>query len=399
MQDNVTTQGEDTAKLLPCSFSGEMVWPAPVRALAVTVGKFLSHANCETVRACIDAVANECDMGRRPVAFRSNESGGFSLDRLVVLRTLGKGGFSRVRLVMSPDHAGVYALKCCLKSKIERLKQTTHIKHERDIVATLDFPFILRMHATFQDKQHVYMLFEAVMGGELYSVLERQGSLDPGAARFYAGCLVAVFEHLHQRRIVYRDLKPENVMIDEHGYPKLIDFGFAKVLHESTRSKCGTPEYVAPEILMGRGYLWSVDWWCVGVLVYEMLFGATPFQAEEEMDLYKLIISNDPEVADETPDGQAVPTDCKGAIHALLIKEPDKRLGKRSSEHDEVRAHPWFQGVDFEELLARRIPAPWKPRLASAVDTSNFDEYDEELLDAAADDDADAQPSAIEWDF
>ena len=408
LQGNVriVTGGKDTAQLLPGSFFGEMSWlyPAPVCASAVAVGKclccFLPHADCETVLAPVRAsISTECDMRRRLVAFRANVSGGFALDRLEVVRTLGEGGFSRVKLVTSPDHAGgVYALKCCVKAKIEKLRQETHIKCERDIVATLAFPFILRMHATFQDKRHIYMLFEAVMGGELFSVLERQGSLHPVAAKFYAGCLVAVFEHLHQRRIVYRDLKPENVMIDEHGYPKLIDFGFAKVLQQRTRSTCGTPDYFAPEILMGRGYLWSVDWWCVGVLVYEMLFGETPFEAETAMDMFKLIMTTDPTTAAETPNGHAVPADCKGAIDALLEKDPAKRLGKRSTAHDEVRQHAWFQGIDYEKLFARAIPAPWKPTLSSATDTSHFDEYDEEPLDKAADD-AEASPSAVEWDF
>ena len=236
------------------------------------------------------------------------------------------------------------------------------------------------------------------MGGELYSVLERQGTVHPVAAKFYAGCLVSVFEHLHQRRIVYRDLKPENVLIDAQGYPKLIDFGFGKVLQQRTRSTCGTPDYFAPEILQGRGYLWSVDWWCVGVLIYEMLFGGTPFEADSAMDMFKNILTEEPEVEETTGNGFPISDECRDVVLALLKKDPNERLvSYRSPDGEGVRKAAWFQTIDFEHLLKKEVPAPWTPSLSSPTDTSNFDEYDDDDLDPEPEDDPTA--SEVEWDF
>lgn len=197
----------------------------------------------------------------------------YQLDEFVLSATLGTGTFGRVRLVKYRVNDNFYALKILKKSEILRLKQFEHIKSEVKILSKLSHPFIVNLLGHFQDDGKLYLLLEYVQGGELFSYLRKQGNLPEDISKFYVAQLVLAFAHLHQMGIIYRDLKPENLLITNNGYLKVTDFGFAKEVKDRTWTLCGTPEYLAPEIIQSKGHGKAVDWWAIGVLLFEMLAG------------------------------------------------------------------------------------------------------------------------------
>lgn len=188
-------------------------------------------------------------------------------------------------------------------------------------------------------------------------------------AQFYAAEVVLAIQYLHERNIIYRDLKPENILLTREGHIRLTDFGFAKVVPELTWTLCGTPDYLAPEIVMSRGYGKAVDWYAVGVLIYEMLLGAPPFYHENHMKLYENIVNQ----TARFPTGfDAIARDL---IERLLEKNPSKRLGSLAGGPEDIKRHPWFRDVKWDLLHDLRIKAPYRPKVAHEGDTSNFDEY------------------------
>ncbi|KAA0717300.1 cGMP-dependent protein kinase 2 [Triplophysa tibetana] len=211
---------------------------------------------------------------------------------LEVISTLGVGGFGRVELVKMKNENVTFALKCIKKRHIVDNKQEEHIYSERRILLETNSPFIVKMYRTFKDNKYVYMLLEACLGGEIWSLLRDRGSFDEYTAKFCVGCVTEAFDYLHNNGIIYRDLKPENLMLDSDGYVKLVDFGFAKKLKcgQKTWTFCGTPEYVAPEIILNRGHGLSVDFWSLGILIFELLTGSPPFTGSDQMIIYTFIL-------------------------------------------------------------------------------------------------------------
>lgn len=204
-----------------------------------------------------------------------------AIDALEVVATLGIGGFGRVELVkhVPADGGGevrAFALKCLKKRHIVDTRQEEHVFSERTIMLSCRSPFICRLYRTYRDAKYVYMLLEACMGGEVWTILRDRGYFDDATAQFVIGSVLLAFEYLHQLGIVYRDLKPENLMLDERGYVKLVDFGFSKYIGYSgkTWTFCGTPEYVAPEIILNKGHDRAVDYWALGILIHELLTGS-----------------------------------------------------------------------------------------------------------------------------
>ncbi|KAL7419351.1 cytochrome c oxidase subunit 1 [Cryptotrichosporon argae] len=324
------------------------------------------------------------------------------LDDWEVVETLGTGTFGRVLLVRqrpsyrpisfhpifphlyqsfdprmpSPgatrEHDGQlphFAMKVLRKSEIVRLKQVEHIRSERRILERVRHPFVVELYATYQDNVNVYMLLSYIPGGELFSHLRRAGRFTPDVTRFYLACIVLAIEHLHSRNIIYRDLKPENLLLDRSGYLRIADFGFAKVVQDRTFTLCGTPEYLAPEIVLSQGHGKAVDWWALGILAFEMLAGYPPFFDESPMGIYEKILRN--EIAFP---GHIDPY-AKDLIRGLLTTDRSKRLGNLRGGAQDIRDHPWFSGVEWGQLERKGIGAPIVPRVGNSGDSQNFQRY------------------------
>lgn len=214
-----------------------------------------------------------------------------TLDDFNVLETLGTGTFGRVRLAQHRKTGTYFALKILKKHEVIRLKQVEHVLSEKAILNEINHPFIVTMSAAFQDARNLYMTLEYVIGGELFSHLRKAGRFSNETTRFYTAQIILGLEHLHSFDIVYRDLKPENLLLDQQGYIKITDFGFAKKVEDRTWTLCGTPEYLAPEIIQSKGHGKAVDWWALGVLIYEMLSGYPPFYDENPFGIYQKILA------------------------------------------------------------------------------------------------------------
>lgn len=272
----------------------------------------------------------------------------------------------------------VFALKMLQKAQIAALKQQKNIMAERDILWRVDHPFVIKLFDTYRDRDRLYMLLELVQGGELFGRLQNSptpGRISPGEARFYAACVLDAFDYLHALHVVYRDLKPENLLIDAAGYLKLVDFGFAKFVPDRTFTLCGTPEYLAPELVLGRGHDKGVDYWAIGVLLFEQVAGYSPFadrERNDQMTICKNILRGVVDFPRHFSD-----RDLQNVILQLLVKDVSKRLGCMRGGAGDVKAHPFFRTVDWERLRRREVAPPWRPRIANALDTSNFDDYDE----------------------
>jgi serine/threonine protein kinase len=287
--------------------------------------------------------------------------------------TLGTGSFGRVRIVATPTPSGkkaYFALKILRKSEIIRLKQVNHIKAEKSILSRVSHPFIVNLQAAFQDDTFLYMLMEYIIGGELFSQLRRVNRFHDHDARFYASEIILALQYLHSKNIVYRDLKPENLLIDKDGHMKITDFGFAKHVESRTYTLCGTPEYLAPEIITSKGHGKPVDWWAVGILIYEMLCGAPPFDEENPVEIYKKILKGVGEV--KFPGNYFTPKAAK-LIKGLLKNEIEERLGCSGEGPEEIKRHEWFDGLDWNLCIQRKLKPPFIPGFRSANDTTNFD--------------------------
>ena len=290
---------------------------------------------------------------------------------LLVIKAVGSGSFGHVNLVVHQPTNLPYALKCMLKSRVVGLNQVEHVFAERSILRMCEHPFICSLAATFQDSDYIYMLLEYVPGGELFSVLQSTVCLIEPVAAFYAACVTAAFEHLHDRNIAYRDLKPENLLIDAQGYIKLVDFGFAKVVQSKTWTLCGTPEYLAPEIVMNKGHNSHVDWWALGILTHEMLMGEPPFQDDNDpMVVYQQILAA---VIPEPKRGKPpLSKPARHFIERLCTKETAQRLGCMKHGVEDVRSHAFLSKINWRRLQRKLLQPPYIPQLSGPLDTSSF---------------------------
>jgi len=288
-------------------------------------------------------------------------------------KMLGMGAFGKVWLATSRDTKKPYALKTITKRQLIEAGQVKGVMREKQIMASIEHPFILPLVGSFQDEDFLYLLLPFNQGGELFNVVhtDQRDGLDNTASQFYAGCIIESLGYLHARNIVYRDMKPENALIDKDGYCIMIDFGFAKIVVDKTYTLCGTPEYLAPEIIMSKGHDKAVDYWSYGVLLYEMLVGQSPFYlyGTDQVSLFKRIVM----VKYQCP--AYVSDDDKDIIKKLLTRRQASRFGNLSRGHLDVTEHPWFATLNFEKLLQRKIKAPWKPKTMNPLDSRNFDDF------------------------
>ncbi|XP_009645760.1 cGMP-dependent protein kinase 2 isoform X2 [Egretta garzetta] len=292
---------------------------------------------------------------------------------LEVVTTLGVGGFGRVELVKVKNENVAFAMKCIKKKHVVDTKQQEHIYSEKKILEQICSPFIVKLYRTFKDSKYVYMLLEACLGGELWSLLRDRGSFDEATTKFCVGCVTEAFDYLHHIGIIYRDLKPENLILDAEGYIKLVDFGFAKKIGsgQKTWTFCGTPEYVAPEVILSKGHDFSVDFWSLGILVYELLTGSPPFSGTDQMMTYNLILKgieklDFPKIITRRPED---------LIRRLCRQNPTERLGNLRNGINDIKKHRWLSGFNWDGLKVRKLASPLKRELSGPTDYSYFDSY------------------------
>lgn len=310
-----------------------------------------------------------------PVMRGKNTSGKYCLSDFQILRTLGTGSFGRVHLVRSNHNGRFYALKVLKKQTIVKLKQVEHTNDERRMLSVVSHPFLIRMWGTFQDSEQVFMVMDYIEGGELFSLLRKSQRFPNPVAKFYAAEVCLALEYLHSNEIIYRDLKPENILLDRNGHIKITDFGFAKYVPDVTYTLCGTPDYIAPEVISTKPYNKSVDWWSFGIYIYEMLAGYTPFYDANAMKTYENILNA------ELKFPPFFNADAQDLLSKLIERDLSKRLGNLQNGSADVKNHPWFSEVVWEKLLSRNIETPYEPPIQQGQgDTSQFDRYPEEEI-------------------
>uniref|UniRef100_A0A3Q2XAN0 cGMP-dependent protein kinase n=1 Tax=Haplochromis burtoni TaxID=8153 RepID=A0A3Q2XAN0_HAPBU len=302
-----------------------------------------------------------------------------------IIDTLGVGGFGRVELVqLKSDENKTFAMKILKKRHIVDTRQQEHIRSEKLIMQEAHSDFIVRLYRTFKDSKYLYMLMEACLGGELWTILRDRGSFEDSTTRFYTACVVEAFAYLHSKGIIYRDLKPENLILDHRGYAKLVDFGFAKKIGfgKKTWTFCGTPEYVAPEIILNKGHDISADYWSLGILMFELLTGSPPFSGPDPMKTYNIILRG----IDMIEFPKKITKNAANLIKKLCRDNPSERLGNLKNGVKDIQKHKWFEGFNWEGLKKGTLTPPIIPNVSAPVDTSNFDSFPEDNEDPPPDD-------------
>merc|ERR1712072_1117381 len=282
-------------------------------------------------------------------------------------KTLGTGSFGRVRFCTFTSSQEHFAMKQLKKSEIIRLKQVDHMMSEKAILKSMNHPFIVNMYGSFHDPRYLYLVLEYIVGGEFFTHLRRAGRFDNDTSRFYSSQIVSIFEYMHGKNIIYRDLKPENILLTASGYLKLTDFGFAKIIDYRTYTLCGTPEYIAPEVLLNKGHGKPVDWWTLGILIYEMVVGQPPFCDEEPMGIYQKIL------AGKIYFPKYFEKNAKALVKKILVADLGKRYGNLKDGANDILQSKWLSTINLSMLEQYQIPAPFKPPCKDDKDFSNFE--------------------------
>lgn len=309
--------------------------------------------------------------------WKINKTDNVKLEDFDQFRTVGTGAFGRVILVKYKPTSTYYAMKILEKAKIVKMKQVEHTYNEKRILQCVRFPFVVYMEYCFKDNSYVYMVLPFINGGEMFTHLRRMGKFDESLARFYAAQVALALEYLHHCSLVYRDLKPENILIQNTGYIRVTDFGFCKMIDGRTWTLCGTPEYLAPEVILSKGYGKSVDWWSFGVLIYEMNAGYPPFYSRDPMKIYEKIVSGKYKFAHHFGG------ELRDILKNILQVDLTRRYGNLKGGSMDIKGHRWFQSTDWNQIYHQKIQPSFIPECSAPEDTSNFDLYAEESLKIA----------------
>ncbi|XP_055884739.1 spermatozoon-associated protein kinase-like isoform X1 [Biomphalaria glabrata] len=308
--------------------------------------------------------------------YKANITTSETIKNFTLIKTLGSGSFGRVMLAqynLDPNNK-TYAIKILNKEKVIKTKQVEHTLNEKRLLGSVtNCPFIVKLVMAFKDTTNLYMVMEFAPGGELFRLIRRKGRVPEAWAQFYSAQVAMALQYLHNANVLYRDLKPENLLVDSTGYIKMADFGFAKRVHQ-TWTLCGTPQYIAPEMILNKGYGKSVDYWGLGILIYEMVAGYVPFDHKTPIRLYELIVECN----------VSYPSHFKPNLTSLLSKliqtDVTKRFGNLKDGAFDIINHNWYKEVDFRKIITKAYQAPWIPHLKSDTDTSNFERNKEESI-------------------
>jgi len=367
--------------------------PTPSQKLATTASAKIEDDANDSEEEDLELESGGPGMGEQAVvggAFAAGKSR-FAAEDFECLKVLGKGAFGKVMLVKAKEGNGeIYAMKVLSKQLLLERNEVVHTKTERKALEDTHHPYLVHLRFAFQTPSKLYLVMDYCNGGELFYHLKNSGRFSEERARLYAAEITSALDHLHSRRIVYRDLKPENVLLDSEGHVRVTDFGLAKdemALTDKTHTFCGTPDYLAPEIIKGSGHGRGVDWWSLGTMIYEMLGGLPPYYSENVNLMYENVLRAPLEFKPAKMFGE----DARELLTGLLQKDPEMRMGSSEADALELKRHPWFKPIDWEKLMRREIEPPFKPRVQNPLDTSNFDE---EFTSQAIDEDEEGQKVA-----
>ncbi|KAL7752790.1 hypothetical protein RI367_001792 [Sorochytrium milnesiophthora] len=288
-------------------------------------------------------------------------SGEVDLNHFELLRSVGKGAFGKVRVVQHKKDQKIYALKYINKDKCIKMKAVENIIQERRLLEEISFPLICNLRFAFQDDENMFMIIDLMLGGDLRFHLDRQGCLKEEVVKFYVAEVGLGLHYLHERKIVHRDLKPDNVLLCEKGHAHLTDFNIAVHYNDKKplTAVAGSMAYMAPEVLNKKGYFSTIDWWSLGVMAYELLFGKRPYRGKTNEALTQAILMDDvvfPENAE-----QHVSKECISCIEGLLTRDITKRLGCGPDGFQEIRNHPWLRDCDWARMATKEATAPFIP--------------------------------------
>nr|XP_043636720.1 serine/threonine-protein kinase tricornered-like [Erigeron canadensis] len=336
------------------------------------------------------------------------------VDDFELLTMIGKGAFGEVRVCKEKTTGSVYAMKKLKKSEMLRRGQVEHVRAERNLLAEVDSNCIVKLYFSFQDAEYLYLIMEYLPGGDMMTLLMRKDTLTEDEARFYVAETVLAIESIHKHNYVHRDIKPDNLLLDRYGHLRLSDFGLCKPLDCSTLeeadfsngdnasgsstgddrssgprrtqqeqlqhwqqnrrtlaySTVGTPDYIAPEVLLKKGYALECDWWSLGAIMFEMLVGYPPFYSDDPMSTCRKIVNWKMHL--KFPEEARLSLEAKDLISKLLCNV-NQRLGSKGA--DEIKAHPWFRGIDWERIY--EMEAAFIPEVNDELDTQNFEKFEE----------------------
>lgn len=330
----------------------------------------ISHLRADTPQAR-DKWVSSINAARGPVNISRMKKAGMSqngeskdmMKQFDLLKSIGKGGFGRVLLVRKNcgrDNGNIYALKILSKDLVRRTQQVTSTRAEREILLEISHPFIVKLRYAFQNAEKLYMVMDYYPGGSMYFHLCHERYFRPHVVQFFASELVLALGHLHEKNILYRDMKLENILMDRDGHIAVTDFGLAKmgVSQDDATSMCGTPVYLAPEILLKKEYGKAVDYWALGTVLYELTTGRAPFQDRVREKMFQKIVYGTVKFP------QGLTPKFQDLIMGLLNKDPNSRLGHGPQGSEHVKKHHYFQGVKWADILHKRVIPPFKPRNA-----------------------------------
>ncbi|CAH8646650.1 Serine/threonine-protein kinase Sgk1 [Schistosoma haematobium] len=292
-----------------------------------------------------------------------------SLDDFEIVKTIGEGNFGKVYLAVTRKTNQALAIKVLKKDAVKQRKEVDNVMSERNVlVKSLNHPFLCKLHLSFQSTTKLYFVLDYINGGELFYHIQRERVFTETRTRFYAAQIASALGYLHSENIIYRDLKPENILLDSKGYAILTDFGLCKqnsASQSTTLTFCGTPEYLAPEILRKQPYDFAVDWWCLGCVIYEMLHGLPPFYSENRAHMYRYILERPLRTRN------TLSSSTENILFRLLQKDKISRLGSEN-DFEEISKHRFFKDIDWIKLLERKLTAPFLPSVTSSTDTRNI---------------------------